>query len=64
VVATLANSEDFFVAGHWRDNDSAKGQAVVVKEKDKDVTLIGLEAGFRDHTDYLFRLLSNAIFEK
>lgn len=64
VAATLANSDDFFVAGHWRNNSGAKGQAVIVKEKDKDVTLIGLEAGFRDHTDYLFRLLSNSIFEK
>ncbi|MFP7300039.1 M14 family zinc carboxypeptidase [Neobacillus niacini] len=64
VAATLANSDDFFVAGHWRtDKLPAKGQAVIVKEEDKDVTLIGLEAGFRDHTDYLFRLLSNAIFE-
>lgn len=64
VAATLANSDDFFVAGHWKNNSNAMGQAVVVKEQDKDVTLIGLEAGFRDHTDYLFRLLSNAIFEK
>jgi hypothetical protein len=64
VVATIANSDDFFVAGHWRNNSNAKGQAIIVKEQDKDVTLIGLEAGFRDHTDYLFRLLSNAIFEK
>jgi hypothetical protein len=65
VVATLADSEDFFVAGHWKSENKmeAKGQAVIVKEQDKDVTLIGLEAGFRDHTDYLFRLLSNAIFE-
>ncbi|NYE09033.1 hypothetical protein F4694_005890 [Bacillus niacini] len=65
VAATLANSDDFFVAGHWRTNKlPAKGQAVIVKEDKKDVTLIGLEAGFRDHTDYLFRLLSNAIFEE
>ncbi|MEC1525587.1 M14 family zinc carboxypeptidase [Neobacillus niacini] len=65
VAATLADSDDFFVAGHWRINKlPAKGQAVIVKEDNKDVTLIGLEAGFRDHTDYLFRLLSNAIFER
>jgi hypothetical protein len=65
VAATLANSDDFFVAGHWITNKlPAKGQAVIVKEENKDVTLIGLEAGFRDHTDYLFRLISNAIFEK
>ncbi|MED4205782.1 M14 family zinc carboxypeptidase [Neobacillus mesonae] len=64
VAAKYANTDNFFLAGHWRNNRNAKGQAVMVKEQDKDVTLIGLEAGFRDHTDYLFRLLSNAIFEK
>ncbi|WP_053361679.1 M14 family zinc carboxypeptidase [Bacillus sp. FJAT-27251] len=72
VAATLGDEQDFFVAGHWADNsrspqtnkENAQGQAVIVKEQDKDVTLIGLEAGFRDHTDYLFRLLSNAIYTK
>lgn len=65
VAATLFNTDDFFVAGHWINKKAeAKGQAVIVKEENKDVTLIGLEAGFRDHTDYLFRLLSNAIFDK
>nr|WP_263323668.1 M14 family zinc carboxypeptidase [Neobacillus sp. Marseille-Q6967] len=66
VAATIANTDEFFVAGHWRSTNKpdAKGQAVIVKEENNDVTLIGLEAGFRDHTDYLFRLLSNAIFEK
>ncbi|WP_160724827.1 M14 family zinc carboxypeptidase [Bacillus sp. USDA818B3_A] len=64
VVAKLGDKDNFFMAGHWANNNLAKGQAVIVKEKNKDVTLIGLEAGFRDHTDYLFRLLSNAIFEK
>ena len=64
VAASIDNAPDFFIAGHWRNNSAAQGQAVIVKEKSKDVTLIGLEAGFRDHTDYLFRLLSNAIFTK
>ncbi|WP_026582165.1 M14 family zinc carboxypeptidase [Bacillus sp. J33] len=64
VLATIADGEDFFVAGHWKNRAGAQGQAIMVKEQDKDVTLIGLEAGFRDHTDYLFRLLSNSIFEK
>ncbi|EKN66726.1 hypothetical protein BABA_14752 [Neobacillus bataviensis LMG 21833] len=64
VAAKYADSDNFFVAGHWKNNKNGKGQAVMVKEQNKDVTLIGLEAGFRDHTDYLFRLLSNAIFEK
>lgn len=65
VIASLGSNDDFFMAGHWINKKAdAKGQAIIVKEQDKDVTLIGLEAGFRDHTDYLFRLLSNAIFEK
>ncbi|MFC7440429.1 M14 family zinc carboxypeptidase [Laceyella putida] len=63
VVAAYANTPDFFVAGHWKNRNQAQGQAVIVKEKEKDVTLIGLEPGFRDHTDYLFRLLSNAIVQ-
>ncbi|MDZ5473875.1 M14 family zinc carboxypeptidase [Bacillus sp. 31A1R] len=64
VYANLKNDEDFFVAGHWRNRTNAQGQAIIVKENNKDVTLIGLEVGFRDHTDYLFRLLSNTIFDK
>ncbi|MBM7692090.1 hypothetical protein JOC77_001517 [Peribacillus deserti] len=64
ILASYDNSADFFLAGHWKDNGKAQGQPVIVQEKDKDVTLIGLEPGFRDHTDYLFRLLSNAIYEK
>ncbi|MBT2640778.1 hypothetical protein J7I80_00890 [Bacillus sp. ISL-41] len=64
VSATFDDNSDFFVAGHWKNNNEAQGKAVIVKEQDKDVTMIGLEAGFRDHTDYLFRLLSNSIFEK
>lgn len=61
VAATFANSDDFFVAGHWKDRNNAKGQAVIIHEKENPVTLIGIEAGFRNHTDYLFRLLSNSI---
>ncbi|RHW43260.1 hypothetical protein D1B31_00855 [Neobacillus notoginsengisoli] len=64
VAATFDNSQDFFLAGHWRNRPAVQSQPVIVKEDGKDVTLIGLEAGFRDHTDYLFRLLSNAIFTK
>ncbi|MRX71982.1 hypothetical protein GJU40_07330 [Bacillus lacus] len=66
VLASYENSDSYFVAGHWRGTTrtAAKGQPVIVKEKGKDVLLIGLEPGFRDHTDYLFRLLSNSIFTK
>ncbi|WP_394173127.1 M14 family zinc carboxypeptidase [Guptibacillus hwajinpoensis] len=55
---------EFFVAGHWENRDGAEGQPIIVKEQNQDVTLIGIEAGFRDHTDYLFRLLSNAVFSE
>lgn len=66
VVASYADSEDYLIAGHWRGSSKAEaqGQPVIIKESNQDVTLIGLEAGFRDHTDYLFRLLSNAIFDR
>ncbi|MFP5115413.1 hypothetical protein ACSU64_23970 [Bacillaceae bacterium C204] len=41
VVASLANSDDFFMVGHWINRKAdAKGKAVIVKEKDKDVTWI------------------------
>ncbi|WLD93284.1 M14 family zinc carboxypeptidase [Alkalihalobacillus sp. AL-G] len=62
VHASFINDESFFMAGHWENRSAAQGKPVIVKEKDEDVTLIGLEAGFRDHTDYLYRLLSNTIF--
>ena len=58
------NQGDFFMAGHWKGNEAAESQPVVIHENDKDVTLIGLEPAFRDHTDYLFRLISNALFTK
>lgn len=55
---------DFFIAGHWKGNEAATSQPVLIQENDQDVTLIGLEPTFRDHTDYLFRLVSNALFTK
>ncbi|WP_043931185.1 M14 family zinc carboxypeptidase [Bacillus sp. EB01] len=64
VEATFAATPDFFESGHWKNREAASGQAVIVEERDRPVTLIGLEAGFRNHTDYLFRLLSNSIFDK
>ncbi|WP_088006694.1 M14 family zinc carboxypeptidase [Indiicoccus explosivorum] len=56
------DSGDFFVAGHWQGQEQATGQPVIIKENEKDVTLIGLEPAFRDHTDYLYRLISNTLF--
>ncbi|WP_085505006.1 M14 family zinc carboxypeptidase [Thalassobacillus devorans] len=62
-VAASFAEEDFFQSGFWKNSEQAAGGAVIIQENDADVTLIGLEAGFRDHTSYLYRLLSNAIFD-
>ncbi|OYD07550.1 hypothetical protein CHM34_10540 [Paludifilum halophilum] len=63
-VAASYSDGDFFHSGHWKGKDQAEGQPVIVQEKEQDVTLIGLEPGFRGHTDYLYRYLSNAVFHK
>ncbi|MGR3763460.1 M14 family zinc carboxypeptidase [Rossellomorea sp. NS-SX7] len=60
VLSSYKDSEDFFMAGHWKGREQAQGKPVMVK--DGNVLFIGLEPTFRDHTDYLFRLVSNAIF--
>lgn len=60
ILSSYQNSSDFFLAGHWKGSERAQGKPVIVK--DENVLLIGLEPTFRDHTDYLFRLVSNAIF--
>ncbi|WP_152549386.1 hypothetical protein [Geomicrobium sp. JCM 19038] len=61
VVARFAE-EDFFKAGFWKDAKEASGQPIVIEGKKPNVTIMGLEPGFRDHPEYLYRLLSNVIF--
>ncbi|TFJ92475.1 FIMAH domain-containing protein [Lentibacillus salicampi] len=61
VAASFAD-EDFFKAGFWKNADVAQGQPVILKGIHQNVTLLGLEAGFRAHPKYLYRLLSNAIY--
>jgi hypothetical protein len=60
VLSSYKDSGDFFVAGHWKGSEKAQGSPVMVK--DGNIMFIGLEPTFRDHTDYLFRLISNSIF--
>jgi hypothetical protein len=62
VIARFKDEEDFFVAGHWSNREVAKGKAVFITERSLPVTLIGLEAGFRNHPKHLYRLVSNSIF--
>jgi hypothetical protein len=61
VVASYSE-QDFFRAGFWQNSQVAQGHPVIIKGHHPNVTLIGLEAGFRDHPQNLFRLLSNAIY--
>ncbi|MFA1822778.1 M14 family zinc carboxypeptidase [Virgibacillus oceani] len=61
VIASYAN-QNFFRAGFWKNPETAQGQPTIIKGHNNEVTLLGLEAGFRAHPEYLFRLLSNAIY--
>ncbi|GAB3790604.1 M14 family zinc carboxypeptidase [Virgibacillus kimchii] len=61
VVASYGE-QDFFRAGFWQNSQVAQGQPVIIKGHHPGVTLLGLEAGFRDHPENLYRLLSNAIY--
>ncbi|MBT2215497.1 hypothetical protein KK120_06635 [Virgibacillus dakarensis] len=63
IVASFAN-EDFFKAGFWKDHEQAAGKAVIVKDNAKNVLLVGLRAGFRNYSDHLYRLFSNAVYEQ
>lgn len=53
---------DVFKAGFWKNPQVVQGQPAIIKGLYPGVSLIGLEAGFRAHPQYLFRLFSNAIY--
>ncbi|WP_164220023.1 M14 family zinc carboxypeptidase [Virgibacillus sp. YIM 98842] len=61
VIASFAD-QDFFRAGFWQNSETAQGQPTIIKGHNNEVTLFGLEVGFRAHPEYLYRLLSNAIY--
>ncbi|SFA99727.1 Zinc carboxypeptidase [Lentibacillus halodurans] len=61
VIASFAD-QDFFKAGFWKNSEAAQGQSVMIKGNHQGVTLLGLEIGFRAHPEYLYRMLSNAIY--
>lgn len=64
VLATIKNTDDFFVAGWWPGHDGAKGQTLAFTKKleDKTVTLFANDLAFRAHTKYNYRLIANSIF--
>ena len=61
VLASFSTSPQSFIAGYWPDFNKAKGLPVIIKDKNLDVILIGLEICHRSQPEYLFRLLVNAI---
>lgn len=61
VIASYAD-QNFFKAGFWKNSQIAQGQPVMIKGPNPGVTLIGLEVGFRAHPEYLYRLITNAIY--
>ena len=61
VLASFSSSPQSFIAGYWPDFNKAKGLPVIIKDKNLDVILIGLEICYRAQPEYLFRLLVNAI---
>lgn len=61
-VAASYGEGKFFKAGFWKNPQPAQGQPVIIKGADHGVTLLGLEVGFRAHPEYLYRLVTNAIY--
>lgn len=64
VLATVSNSNDFYVAGWWPGHDAAKGQTLAFTQnlKDSNITLFANDLAFRAHTQASYRLLANSIF--
>jgi len=61
VAAEYGSGPGSFIAGYWPEHQKAEGQAAILSEKDGRVILIGPEICHRAHTEYLYRLLVNAI---
>ncbi|MDQ0970657.1 hypothetical protein QFZ31_000535 [Neobacillus niacini] len=61
IIASLSSDEDGLIAGNWPDFENAKGYPVIIKEKTRDVLLIGLEICHRAQPEHLFTILENAI---
>jgi hypothetical protein len=66
VSATIAEG-DFLMGGYWPDwqTSGAAGMPIVVHASDgaSDVTLIGIDATFRNHPEGSYRLIANAIYQ-
>jgi len=64
VLATVKNTDDFFVAGWWPGHEGAKGQTFAFTQQleDSTVTLFANDLAFRAHSQYYYRMLANSIY--
>ncbi|NBD24471.1 M20/M25/M40 family metallo-hydrolase [Paenibacillus glycinis] len=64
VIATASSDDDFYLAGWWPNHDRAKGSTIAFTYKTDalNVTVFANELTNRDHPQFQFRLLANAIF--
>ncbi|MBU8908723.1 M14 family metallopeptidase [Desertibacillus haloalkaliphilus] len=64
VLATVVDTDDFYVAGWWPGHEGAKGQtlAFTTDLEDTTFTLFANELAFRAHTKHSYPLLANSIF--
>jgi hypothetical protein len=64
VLASVSNSDDFFVSGWWPGHEEAQGQTLAFTQNlaDTTITLFANDLAFRAHTQSSYRLLANSIF--
>jgi hypothetical protein len=65
VLATLKDSEDFYVAGWWPGHESAQGKPYIIQDKigEATITLFANHITNRAHPAHQFRMLANAIYD-
>ncbi|MFC4735970.1 M14 family metallopeptidase [Bacillus daqingensis] len=65
VLATFADSDDFYQAGWWPGNDRAQGQymSFTAETDDTSFTLFANSLAFRAHTEHSYRMLANSIYQ-
>lgn len=64
VLATVHDTDDFYVAGWWPGHEGAKGKTLAFTKEleDKRITLFSNDLAFRAHTKFSYRFLANNIF--
>ncbi len=65
VLATLLDSEDFYVAGWWPGHEKAQGKPYIIQDSvgEAKITLFANHITNRAHPSHQFRMLANAIYD-